>query len=113
MIWNDDDDEEENEKSKEEENEKPENQKSEKSDKSDKSDVEDEDSDEDTRKIKSPKEKIKDLIKNKYHSIKNSIKSQNYKGIVEAIDELTKNNDKIISYLKKKKFRLFFMNVFY
>ena len=112
MIW-DSDSENENEKSKEEEEiEKKESQKSEKSDKSDKSDVEDEDSDEDTRKIKSPKEKIKDLIKNKYRSIKNAIKSTNYKGIVEAIDELTKNNDKILSIFKKEEIPPFFYECF-
>lgn len=46
------------------------------------------------------KEKIINLIKEKYHSIKNAIKNYNYKTILEDFNELIKNNDKINSILK-------------
>ena len=46
------------------------------------------------------KEKIINLIKEKYYSIKDAIKNNNYKKAIEDFNELIKNNDKINSILK-------------
>ena len=106
MIWSD----EEEEKEKDQSDEEKEKEK-EKDDKKKGNDEEDE-SDSDERKIRSPKEKIIDLIKDKYHSIKNAIKNITYKTVLESFDELQKNNDKINNLFKKEEVPSYFYECF-
>ena len=107
MIWSD----EEEEKEKESDEEKEKEKEKEKDDKKKGNDEEDE-SDSDERKIRSPKEKIIDLIKDKYHSIKNAIKNITYKTVLESFDELQKNNDKINNLFKKEEVPSYFYECF-
>ena len=108
MIWEDDDDEKENDKSNEEEKEEEKEKDEEKEKEKEKKEVnkserdEDEESESGSHKIRSPKEKIIELLKDKYKSIKTAIKNSNYSQVHENFDELLKNNDKINKVFKKE-----------
>ena len=104
MIWGDEEEENENEN----ENEKQEESEEKDVDKKN----EDEESIGDSRKILSPKEKIIELIKDKYHSIKEGIKNSTYKTVLENFDELVKNNDKVNSNFKKEEIPLLYYECF-
>lgn len=64
----------------------------------------DSESDEDDRKrvVKAPKEKMMDLIKEKYYKIRDSIDDKNYFEANGNFDEISKNLDKIKSLFKEK-----------
>ena len=66
----------------------------------------------DTRKILSRKEKIIELLKDKYHSIKNGINNNTYKIVHENFDELMKNNNKINSFFKKDEIPSYYYECF-
>ena len=104
MIWGDEEEENENENENEKQEESEENDVDKKN--------EDEESIGDSRKILSPKEKIIELIKDKYHSIKEGIKNSTYKTVLENFDELVKNNDKVNSNFKKEEIPLLYYECF-
>ena len=108
MIWGDEDEENENEK----ENEKKEEESVEEEEKDESKKNEDEESVGDSRRILSPKEKIIELIKDKYHSIKEGIKNCTFKTVLENFDELVKNNDKVNSNFKKEEIPLYYYECF-
>ena len=110
MIWSDE--EEENEKKSEEEDKevKKENEKEKEED--EKKSDEDEESESDSRTIRTPKEKIIELIKDKYNSIKTNIKNQVYKKVLDNFDELQKNNDKINSIFKREEIPAYYYECF-
>ena len=110
MIWSDEEEENEDKKKEEEENKEKEKEVK----KEEKKSVQDEDdeSESDSRKIRTPKEKIIDLIKDKYHSIKNAIKNNTYKIVLESFDELQKNIDKINSHFKREEIPSYFYECF-
>ena len=56
---------------------------------------ESESSEEEKRTVKTPKEKMLDLIKTNYAKIKDDIEDNNYSGISLEFDEVMKNSDKI------------------
>ena len=121
MIWGDgedDEDEKEDKKSEENEEEKEKDKESEKDKKSQKEQAnksvreEDDESESDSRKIRTPKEKIIDLLKDKYHSIKTGIKNSSFKTVLENLDELVKNNDKINSIFKKEEIPSYYYECF-
>ena len=64
----------------------------------------DSESEEDTksRKVKTPKEKMMDLIKDKYYKIKESIEDKNYFETNANFDEISKNLDKIKNLYSEK-----------
>ena len=113
MIWEDEDDEEKEDQKSEENEEVEKNVKEEEKQKEpeNKSD-EDEDSENESRTILSPKQKIITLIKDKYLSIKNAIKSNTYKPVLDNFDELVKNIDKINSLLKKEEIPSYYYECF-
>ena len=108
MIWGDEDEENENEK----ENENKEEESVEEEEKDESKKNEDEESVGDSRRILSPKEKIIELIKDKYHSIKEGIKNCTFKTVLENFDELVKNNDKVNSNFKKEEIPLYYYECF-
>ena len=115
MIWGDDDEDdkevqesEENEEV-EKNNEEAKNQK-ELENKSQRD--EEEESEKESRTILSPKQKIITLIKDKYHSIKNAIKNNTFRPVLENFDELAKNIDKINSLLKKEEIPSYYYECF-
>ena len=108
MIWGDDDEENENDN----DNEKKEESIEEKEKDGDKKNEDEEESVSDSRKILSPKEKIIELIKDKYHSIKEGIKNNTFKTVLESFDELVKNNDKVNSNFKKEEIPLYYYECF-
>ena len=115
MIWGDENDDEiEDQKSEENEeigkNEEEEIKQTEPENKSEKD--EDEASENESRTILSPKQKIITLIKDKYHSIKNAIKNNIYKTVLENFDELAKNIEKINSLLKKEEIPSYYYECF-
>ncbi len=121
MIWGDDDneeDEKEDKKSEENEEEKEEDKESQKEKKNQKEGPnksergEDDESESDSRKIRTPKEKIIDLLKDKYNSIKAGIKNISFKTVLENLDELVKNNDKINSIFKKEEIPSYYYECF-
>lgn len=59
-------------------------------------------SDEDIRVVKTPKEKLQDLIKEKYSKIKSGISNKSFAEIYENFDELMKSSDKIKSLFSDK-----------
>ena len=73
---------------------------------------EEEESEKESRIILSPKQKIITLIKDKYHSIKNAIKNNLYKPVLENFDELAKNINKINSLLKKEEIPSYYYECF-
>ena len=100
MIW--DEEEESNEQS-EQENEKKEESQN------------DSDSDDQRRRVRTPKQKLKDLIKDNYHSIKNSIKNDilknDYVVIYEKFESTLKNLEKILSLFPKDEIPIFFLEL--
>ena len=73
----------------------------------------DSDSDDQRRRVRTPKEKLKDLIKENYHSIKNSISKNdfsknNYTTIYEKLENTLKNTEKILSTFPKEEIPIFF-----
>ena len=62
-------------------------------------------------KVRTPKQKLKDLIKSNYHSIKNSIPQKDYSIIYEKFENTLKNLDKILSLFPKDELPIFFLEL--
>ena len=76
----------------------------------------DSDSDDQRRRVRTPKQKLKDLIKENYHSIKNSISKNdfsknNYTTIYEKLENTLKNTEKILSTFPKEEIPIFFLEL--
>lgn len=69
----------------------------------------DDDSDNEKRKVRSPKEKFKDLIKEKYLKIKDAKSSQNFVLMHENLEELLKHFDKVLQLFTKNEFPILFL----
>ena len=59
-------------------------------------------------KVRTPKQKLKDLIKENYHSIKNAIPQKDFSIIYEKFENTIKNLDKILSLFPKDELPIFF-----
>ena len=68
----------------------------------------DEDSGDERRVVKTPKEKLKDMIKDNYKKIKKEKEKGNYMAISESFDILCKHIDKITSTFKKEETPILF-----
>ena len=71
--------------------------------------LEDDDSGDEKRKVRSPKEKLKDLIKEKYQKIKKAASTKNFVSIQECIEDLFKNSDKVLQLFKDESFPILFL----
>ena len=69
----------------------------------------DDDSDNEKRKVRSPKEKFKDLIKEKYLKIKDAKSGQNFVLMHENLEELLKHFDKVLQLFTKNEFPILFL----
>jgi len=62
-------------------------------------------------KVRTPKQKLKDLIKENYHSIKNAIPQKDFSIIYEKFENTIKNLDKILSLFPKDELPIFFLEL--
>ena len=115
MIWGDEDDDDKEAQESEENEEVEKNNeelKNQKQSENKSQRDEEEESEKESRIILSPKQKIITLIKDKYHSIKNAIKNNTFRPVLENFDELAKNIDKINSLLKKEEIPSYYYECF-
>lgn len=71
--------------------------------------LDDDDSGDEKRKVRSPKEKLKDLIKEKYQKIKDAHLNHNFVIIHDSIEELLKHFDKALQLFQKEEFPILFL----
>ena len=62
-------------------------------------------------KVRTPKQKLKDLIKSNYHNIKNAIPQKDFSIIYEKFENTLKNLDKILSLFPKDELPIFFLEL--
>lgn len=64
--------------------------------------VDESESEDEKRTLKTPKEKMLEMIKKDYTKVKDHIESTNYTGVADVFDELLKNNEKIKTLFSEK-----------
>ena len=76
------------------------------------SESDEEESDKKINRILTPKEKIIESLKSIYNSIHSSINSQNYKTILEKLEDYQKIIEKVTSNFKKEEIPAYFYESF-